>query len=218
MKKEPSLNIHTRDKFRQLIVQKTGLEIREQNLGSFDNIIINRTRKLRFDEPENYFIFLSLHCHDSQKEWEELVLELTNNESYFFRDQGQFKLLEEHILPELIKRKKITKSLRICSAGCSTGPEPYSLAILLKELIPDIQTWNLLILGVDINHEVLKVARKGVYSPWSFRRVAPEIKEKYFTKKGEQYQINNDIKKLLKFEVCNLIENEQNSKKVIFWT
>ena len=106
MKKEPSLNIHTRDKFRQLIVQKTGLEIREQNLGSFDNIIINRTRKLRFDEPEKYFIFLSLHCHDSQKEWEELVLELTNNESYFFRDQGQFKLLEEHILPELIKRKK----------------------------------------------------------------------------------------------------------------
>ena len=216
MKKEPSLNIHTRDKFRQLIVQKTGLEIREQNLGSFDNIIINRTRKLRFDEPENYFIFLSLHCHDSQKEWEELVLELTNNESYFFRDQGQFKLLEEHILPELIKRKKITKSLRICSAGYSTGPEPYSLAILLKELIPDIQTWNLLILGVDINHEVLEVARKGVYSPWSFRRVAPEIKEKYFTKKGEQYQINNDIKKLLKFEVCNLVENEQNSKKSDF--
>ena len=137
---------------------------------------------------------MSLHCHDSQKEWEELVLELTNNESYFFRDQGQFKLLEEHILPELIKRKKITKSLRICSAGYSTGPEPYSLAILLKELIPDIQTWNLLILGVDINHEVLEVARKGVYSPWSFRRVAPEIKEKYFTKKGEQYQINNDIR------------------------
>lgn len=217
MKTQLSLSLDIREHLRKLIVQKIGLEIRDQNIDDFEQIIIMRTRKLGFDNTKNYLNFLSFQTRDSQKEWEELVSQLTNNESYFFRDQGQFKLLKETIFPELIQQKKFSKSLRICSAGCSTGPEPYSLAIVLKELIPNIQQWNILILGVDINQDVLDVAKKGIYSPWSFRRVDEVTKEKYFNKMGEQYKINDDIKQLIKFEVCNLVEETENSKKSSFY-
>ncbi len=95
--------------------------------------------------------------------------------------------------------------MRICSAGCSTGQEAYSLAITLKELIPDFHKWNILILGIDIDRLALKEAQKAIYANWSFRGPQPRIKREYFQKINNQYHLNADIKNMVEFRQINLI-------------
>jgi len=166
-----------------------------------------RTKALKLDLPENYYQLLNASTPASYQEWQNLVTLITNIESYFFRDQDQFNLLRNHILPELIQRPKNNKTIRICSAGCSSGEEPYTLAILLKELIPDLEQWNLMILGTDINQDALEKARKGVYRPWSFRRVDTKIVQRYFQVIGEQYHLDSSIKQMVKFQAINLVKD-----------
>ena len=110
-----------------------------------------RMAQQQLPNPEAYYQLLAVDTAASRQEWEELVLPLTIGESYFFRDSGQFSLLRHHILPELIERNRSTRSLRIWSAGCSTGEEPYSLAILVHELLPSHDDWDIVILGTDVN-------------------------------------------------------------------
>ncbi|MBD2547365.1 CheR family methyltransferase [Planktothricoides raciborskii] len=150
-----------------------------------------------------------------QKEWKELLQLLTTGESYFFRDSGQFLLLKNIILPELIaEQRKVWQqqgkdrpTLRIWSAGCSTGEEPYSLAILLTEIIPDWQFWHLHIVGTDINSDSIKKAKKGLYGSWSFRTVDEQKKNSYFIPGKSGWQIKDSIKQLVKFEYGNLVKD-----------
>lgn len=106
---------------------------------------------------------------------EALVHDLLIGETHFFRNRPQFEALEKHILPEIISRRRAARRLRIWSAGCATGEEPYSLAILLHRLLPDLADWNILILATDINRQALQQAQRGVYGPWSFREVPDTI-------------------------------------------
>ncbi|ACK64848.1 MCP methyltransferase, CheR-type with Tpr repeats [Rippkaea orientalis PCC 8801] len=207
MAKKLGFTSQLREAFLGLISQKTGLEIRKQNQDVLQENILARTQTLKLHTVEDYYHLLTSETVQSQKEWKQLITLLTNNESYFFRDLGQFKLLRNTILPELIERNQRTKILRICSAGCSTGPEPYSLAILLKELIPNWQQWNLFILGVDLSQDALEIAKTACYSSWSFRKVDYSIQDKYFNKIGEQYYLNDEIKKMLTFKQCNLVQD-----------
>ncbi|HEY9666627.1 MAG TPA: CheR family methyltransferase, partial [Coleofasciculaceae cyanobacterium] len=165
------LNEELRRTFIRLIARYTGLEIRERDKAALSEKIILRMKTLKLKSPEDYYQLLNSSNPESYQEWQNFVTTLTNIESYFFRDQEQFLLLRNYIIPELIQRKQTSKTIRICSAGCSSGEEPYSLAILLKELLPDLEQWNVMILGVDINQDVLKKAKQGIYRPWSFRRV-----------------------------------------------
>jgi len=107
----------------------------------------------------------------------------------------------------LIQRNRTRKTLRICSVGCSTGEEPYSLAMLLEKLIPDIKGWNIFILGVDINQEAIQKAREGIYSSWSFRGVQEGIKQNYFKLVDKKYHISQEIKKMVDFQVLNLVRD-----------
>ncbi len=201
------LNEWLKEAFIQLITKHTGLVIREQDQAALSEKIFLRMKALKVDFPEIYYQLLDAPTFESHQEWQKLVVHLTNLESYFFRDKGQFILLRNCILPELINRKQDSKILRIYSAGCSTGEEPYSLAILLKELIPDLEQWELLILGTDINQEALEKAQTGIYSPWSFRSVKEDIKQKYFRLIKKQYQIDPQIRKMVKFQTLNLVKD-----------
>jgi chemotaxis protein methyltransferase CheR len=144
---------------------------------------------------------------EAQSEWKELTVLLTTSESYFFRDRGQFHLLTHQILPELIERQKAQRSLRIWSAGCSTGEEPYSIAILLQELIPDWQDWNLFILGTDLNQQNIEKAKRGLYSTWSFRLVNPDIQKQYFSHRKTEWELNPSIRNMVTFQYGNLMED-----------
>jgi len=205
--KTESLSEGLRQGFIKLIAKQTGLEIRERDQAALNEKIFLRMKALKLLFPENYYQLLASSSLESREEWQKLVILLTNIESYFFRDQELFTLLRTHLLPELIQRQQKNRTIRICSAGCSSGEEPYSLAILLKELIPDLEQWNLMILGIDINQEALQKAKTGIYTPWSFRRVDAEIKQRYFQLNNNQYHLNPAIQQMVKFQPINLVND-----------
>jgi len=205
--------------FIQLIATHTGLHIREQDRQALAKKIYARMKLLNISSLENYYQLLNASNSNSShgetpsdREWKELALQLTIGESYFFRDRGQIELLKTTILPKLIDQKRQANnrekpSLRIWSAGCSTGEEAYSLAILVNKLIPDLHNWQILILGTDLNFEAIAKAKRGVYEAWSFRMVDPEIKKNYFNQRQQSWEIKEHIRSLVKFQTNNLIKN-----------
>lgn len=193
-------------RFIQLIGTHTGLQIRPQEREALCEKICYRMNVVSIYLPEAYYQLLETDTYQSQGEWQELANLLTINESYFFRDKGQFSLLKYQTLPQLIAAKKQTKTLRIWSAGCSTGEEPYSLAILLTELIPNWENWNLYILGTDINQESINKAKQGVYSSWSFRLLDQKLQNCYFEPHRTEWKINKNIQNMVDFKTVNLIK------------
>ncbi len=211
--------------FVQLIANQTGLQIRDRDHLDLIKKIGTRVIALKLAKPEAYYQLLTnISAQDgnyklarsSQQEWEALTLLLTTGETYFFRDQGQLNLIKEEILPEIIARKQQAQAigsqtkpiLRIWSAGCSTGEEPYSLAMIIKDLIPNYYTWNLLILGTDLNIESITKAKQGKYSEWSFRMVKTDIKRRHFRHQNNVWQLNEEICRMVTFKPGNLLVDE----------
>ncbi|MDO8727329.1 MAG: CheR family methyltransferase [Candidatus Methanoperedens sp.] len=159
----------------------------------------------------------------TKKQIEILASNFTVGETYFFRDKRSFEVLEEKILPDLIRlRSNKEKYIRIWSAGCSTGEEAYSIAILLNKMIPDLADWNITILATDINPRFLQKASDGIYSEWSFRETQGWIR-KYFKKIKSGFEISPVIKKMVTFSYHNLAEdtypsllNNTNAMDIIF--
>ena len=131
----------------------------------------------------------------------ELMDFLTINVSNFFRNIGRFDDLQTNILPELIGTRK---TLRIWSVGCSGGQEPYSIAIILNELTPEIRHY---ILGTDVNRTILQVAREGIYTEDDVKEVKPLLLAKYFVKQGDEFRVRRSIKQMVTFETHNLLSD-----------
>lgn len=204
-------------RFADLISAHTGLHVREQDRESLAKKIYSRIKNIKFPSPELYYELLEAgtergnNCFDplqSEFEWKELTLLLTIGESYFFRDAGQFSLLRSVIFPELIKRRKDERTLKIWSAGCSTGEEPYSLAVLLQEMIPDQSGWKISIVGTDINQTNIEKAKRGFYSSWSFRMVDPQVQSQYFVRHNNEWQIKENLREMVTFRYGNLVNDE----------
>src|SRR5574341_900146 len=155
---------------------------------------------------EEYYHFLR---YDRKREEELAVLvdNLTTNETYFFRESSQLRAFSEEILPELRERLAGRKRLRIWSAGCSTGAEPYTIAILLLESGDWWRDWEVEIIGSDINQRVLHTARKGVYKKNAHRATSPEMLAKYFIEEGKgDFRIADRVKELVSFSYVNLLD------------
>lgn len=141
--------------------------------------------------------------------FEQLVNTLTIGETHFFRNAGHFKALSEHVLPEIIDRRRTLRTLRIWSAGCASGEEAYSLAIVLRELLPDIDDWAVTILATDINTSTLERARAGIYGEWSFREdLAKRLRPIYFSQQGNRYELHPKIRQMVTFAPLNLAEDD----------
>lgn len=155
------------------------------------------------------YIDLILENKMSEEDIKILASCLTIGETYFFRDKSLFEIMKQKILPDIINsRKNFSKSLKIWSAGCSSGEEAYSIAILAKELIPEYENWNINIIATDINYKSLDKAKEGIYGEWSFRGVDPNLKNKYFDKfENTQYKLKDSIMKLVKFHSLNLADS-----------
>lgn len=134
---------------------------------------------------------------------------ITVGETYFFRNAAQFTALRDAILPDLITRRAAIRSLRFWSAGCATGEEPYSLAILLRDVLPDPSSWQITILATDINTTFLERARAGVYGAWSFRETDPAVRDRYFERvEGVRWRIRSDLRHQVLFTRLNLVEDD----------
>lgn len=128
-------------------------------------------------------------------------------ETYFFRDPPLFAQLAENVLVPLIEsRRGTTRQLRLWSAGCATGEEPYSLAMLVASLLPEWREWNVSILGTDLSAAALERARAGSYGPWSLRGGVPESAAPYLLPRpGGRHEVHADIRRLVRFEPFNLV-------------
>lgn len=197
----------TIERFLQLISSQTGWYIRNQDRDSVCQKISTRVKILKLNKLDDYYQLLKRDTTESEKEWQELAGLLTIPESYLFRDRGQFSLLEKTILPELIESRKHLKRLRIWSAGCSTGEEAYSLAILVEKLIPNLKEWDILILGTDINPVVIEKAKQGIYNSWSFRLIDSELQKQYFSRLKAEWQLNSKIRNMVTFRGGNLTKD-----------
>ncbi|MBZ8131818.1 chemotaxis protein CheR [Afifella sp. IM 167] len=139
---------------------------------------------------------------------EAIVDAMTTNESSFFRDKTPFDAFKTLMLPTLMKSRPMTQPLRIWCAAASSGQEPYSLAILLREASAALAGRKVEIIGTDISEEILKRARSGIYSQFEVQRGMPvQMLVKYFKKQGENWEINPDIRHMVHFRTLNLLNN-----------
>jgi chemotaxis protein methyltransferase CheR len=133
---------------------------------------------------------------------------MTTNESFFFRDSRPFDILEKEILPPLLESRASRKSLRIWCAAASTGQEPYSIAMVLKENAAKLAGWRVEIIGTDISSEVLEKAKVGLYSQFEVQRGLPiQLLMKYFTQVKDLWQISPDIRAMVQYKEHNLLGN-----------
>lgn len=198
------------NELREIIYRNTGLYFPETKRYLLETRIYQRMRALQINEPIEYLRIL--RKDGEQGEFPQLVNSITINETYFFRNEFQLKAFEESILPEVIEHRQqgIKKYIRIWSAGCSSGEEPYTLAMIIKERIqpryPDV---NFQIWGTDINTSVLKKAEKGVYREYSIRRMPTRYLNKFFTRKNDLYILDETIRKMVFFKHLNLLDKQK---------
>jgi chemotaxis protein methyltransferase CheR len=143
-----------------------------------------------------------------ETELDELIAELTIGETYFFRYREQFEALQNTVLPDIIARNQSSRRLRIWSAGCATGAEAYSIAILLKnEFSGYLAGWDLSIIGTDINRAFLSRAREGTFDEWAFRSTPTEVMGNCFRRIGKSWVIVPDYKQCVAFQYHNLVKH-----------
>ena len=180
--------------FTKKILQKNGIDLRAYKRPQMERRINSFMRTVGAND---YAEFIKL-CEVNPEVYRRFVEHLTINVSEFFRNPNHWEILRTQIIPDLLKEKS---SFKIWSAGCSTGEEPYSLAILLQEYFPG---QNSRIWATDLDQAVLKKARSGVYSEKAVQGVPPHLRKKYF-KEESGYQIVDSIKQMVKFEKQNLL-------------
>jgi chemotaxis protein methyltransferase CheR len=197
---DPSLSDVAFQQFHELILARTGLDFRHHRRRVLTQALVQNAQAEKCQDLNEYFLLLSAEPTNSSR-WNELIKSLTVGETYFFRDSDQIQVMREHILPDLIARRWVDHTLRVWSAGCSTGEEAYTLAILLREVVPDVDHWRITILATDINRAALQKAETAVYREWSFRQAAQTLKAVYFTQKGENFELIPQIRQMVSF--CN---------------
>lgn len=189
---------------RDMVFSESGIFLKPEKMYLMETRLQARLQVLNCVNTSEYIQFLKYDR--SKAELEQLIDSLTTNETFFFRDDRQLATFSDEVLPEIIekKRKSNDMKIRIWSAGCSTGEEPYTLSMLLMEKIRDITLWNIQILATDISQRVLAACRAGVYPPRSLKDTPDYYTNKYFTKIEHMYKINFAVKKLVQFSQMNL--------------
>ena len=203
--RQPFLSNDQYDRFQKLVLRRTGMLFGIKRRNALGRGITMMCEKAAQDDLERYFQMLQATETDSPL-WDALIEELTVGETYFFRDENQIQALSRHLLPQIIAAHGHDRRIRIWSAGCASGEEAYTLSMLLAELIPHMDQWNICILGTDINKKVIHKGKMARYRPWSFRQTDPLFQARYFSRKGEEYETIPRIRKNVHFEYLNLNE------------
>jgi chemotaxis protein methyltransferase CheR len=167
-----------------------------------------RRAELGFDTFEQLYFHLKYHP-DREGERSRLIPHLTNNESYFFRERPQLDLLRDKVLTETRDRlaSKHRRDLRLLSAGCAAGEEPYTLAMIVRESGLFVAPWRFNVVGLDLDPEALERARSGTYTQNAFRRLDPNIRERYFTPTDDgRWQLEEEIRRSVTFQQANLVD------------
>ncbi|GAB6886641.1 protein-glutamate O-methyltransferase CheR [Desulfothermus okinawensis JCM 13304] len=215
LRKTPKLSDGEFKELTDFIYAKTGISIPPRRKYLIENKLGKRLSELNLLSFAEYVKFLKF-SPKKESEFKKLCELITINETSFFRDLKQLTFFKNVILPEIIKKRQNegVKSITIWSAGCSSGEEPYTLGIILHEVLKvSIIGWNVKIYANDLSPAVLLKARKGIYSDYSLRTTPDNIKQKYFIKEATGYRIHPKVQKLVNFQLINLAE-QRDVKKI----
>jgi len=191
-----------------LIYGASGLKFEASSKFMISRRIGARLEHLGLDSFEDYLSYLLYH-RNRDTEMDTLFDVITTHETYFFREDRQLRAFSEEILPELLEARKQFRTLRIWSAGCSSGEEPYTIAILCRQY-PGLQNWNVNIFASDISQHMVQAGRRGIYGESSFRNTPGKVRIEYFEKTEDGlYRIKNEIKQMVTFIKLNLIDEKR---------
>ncbi|MDA8069338.1 MAG: hypothetical protein M0T77_12130 [Actinomycetota bacterium] len=192
-------------RFRELVHQRTGISYPDDRAGHLAYAIRRATDELRLSDAAGLYDLLAQPgvrsaAHDA------LLSALNLGETYFFRDPRQLEIIERRILPELIERRIAHRRLRLWSAGCATGEEAYTLAIIVRRLLGARSPWDVSILATDINERSLAQARLGVYRSWSLRGRPLADLAPYLIREGSSFRVAPPIQAMVRFAALNLTQ------------
>ncbi|MEW6049882.1 MAG: protein-glutamate O-methyltransferase CheR [Candidatus Zixiibacteriota bacterium] len=195
---------------RDFIHERSGIFFPENKMYLVKNRLARRMEDLQIKTVRDYFYHVKYDL--SLKEFHRLMDLVTTNETSFFRNEPQLQCFSDEALPLVINEqstRKGNRTLRIWSAGCSTGEEPYTLAIIILERLRNAAGWNIEIVANDISEQVLQKARLGEYSGITMRGVRPDLLARYFSRSGDSYRVNPEVKALVKFSHMNLNDSRK---------
>jgi len=191
--------------FRKLIYKETGINMRESKKILVSNRLRKRLLALNINSYEDYYFYLT-EGKSRKNELSLFIDAVSTNETYFFRGDNQFDALQKKILPEMFNNKS---KLKIWSAGCSTGEEPYTIKMVIYETAGIHWNGDIEIIATDISNEVIKKAKEGMYKGRTLRFIPPEIKKRYFVDDlNDVYRVNNKVKEGIKFQTNNLLKDD----------
>jgi chemotaxis protein methyltransferase CheR len=197
------------ERFRNIVGQELGLRFEDDKLESLADILRERMDALgcsRFGAYESHL------RGRGRGEVRALSGRLTVAETYFFRYWDHFRAFTEVVLPERARALSDRRRLRILSAGCASGEEAYSLAILVRDHLPDRESWDVKILGIDVNPSMIEKASRGRYSRWSLRETPAEAQARNFRSDGGQFELDESVRAMVTFQERNLVDDDP-----LFW-
>lgn len=199
------MNITDFDIYKDLLKEKSGLVLIQDKSYLLESRLNPVAKKWGYDT-------ISAMTHKLRSVPErglvnDIIEAMTTNETSFYRDQKPFEIFKNTVLPYYKKHNSINKSIRIWCAAASSGQEPYSIAMMLKEEQAHFPGWRFEIIATDISHEILEKAKEGLYSQFEVQRGLPiTMLMKYFTQKGDKWGINDEIKRMINFKYFNLLD------------
>jgi chemotaxis protein methyltransferase CheR len=192
--------------FAQLLKQRSGQVVSRDKLYLIESRLLPLAKQRGINNIDE--LVSSLRLRPDESLLRQVTEAMTINESFFFRDTYPFDQFRNFVLPSLLKSRASQKRIRIWCAAASTGQEPYSLAMILKEEAFKLTGWNVDIFATDLSREVLERARQGVYNQFEVKRGLPAaMLNKYFTKQGDNWQISAQIRSMVTFQEFNLLNN-----------
>lgn len=194
---------------RDFIHERFGIYFEESQKGSLRSRLQGRVASLDLLSFEDYYQYLRFGPQRTD-ELQRVISHLTNNETYFFREMAQLQVFGDHVLKRLKERKAASgdRRLRVLSAGCSTGEEPYSLAMILYDSGQFFWNWVVQVVGLDVDPLALEKARRATYFHNSFRSVEPALIERHFVKRGAGLEVREAIRRLVQFRQGSILDRE----------
>jgi len=194
-------------KFREYFYRKTGILFDDSKRYFVDKRLIERIEATESENFRTYFTMVRFEA--SGDELQNLVNTMTVNETYFFREEYQFKCLVNSLMDEITARKTDTSPIRIWSVPSSSGEEPYSIAIYLLEYWDGINDWDVEIMSSDIDTQIIAQAQRGHYSARSVQHLPKPLLAKYFHYENDGYQICEDLRGAVEFSRVNIMETDE---------
>jgi chemotaxis protein methyltransferase CheR len=195
------------EKIRQIIYRETGMLFEDKKNYFLENRLTERMKHLGLTDFREFLHVLIQPS--SRQELDRFIESITINETYFFRDFEQLQGFAEQVLPVYLQQKRNDRDrdLRVWSAACSTGEEPYTLSIILQEVMPDLMDWNLRIDATDIDSQVLEFAAHGLYSERSLHSTPEPYIDRYFTQMAGHWRVKDRVQRPVQFKRLNFMDN-----------